>query len=802
MLLRKTLTALAVSSVTCLFSPVLVQAKEKATPDEPSEVITIKGKKVTGTNHIQLTREQLDYSLLRNASEVFQDTPGVEVVMDYSSPMTSINMRGVQDFGRVNTSIDGMRQNFQKSGYGDRNGEMLIDTELLQSVDIEKGALSGSGGLGALGGQVNIRTVDIDDILKGEKEFGVRLRGETGFSRWRNGNEFKGSLIPAWQVNEKLAVMAGVTSTEQGDYSAGAHGVGSIDWISLMNSATGHPLPDHLRQVAGSGYQLQSQLAKIRFDLTEQQRLSLNYLRSESRSNRIRTYEGAYDFVRSGDATLDYMRSVHWYNSSSNEMANENISLDYSLQGESEWLDLTAKLYRSSSTLDELIPLSKQMTDSGKAICASGDPDQIATYYFMTSRRCNDTLSTYAVTTDGLTVNNHLSLPLVNHWLLSADMGTEVFRDRVEPADVNGIKGAASGVASTPDGERLMGSLYVDGRLDYRQWLSFYAGVRHDRYRLTGTAELETNFGLFPGGRSYSWPVDNQDHATSPTAGLALRPLDSLELYGRYGLGWRPPSVTESFFAGGTPGDGGLSSILLPNPNLKAERSRTGEVGAHFTLRDLWFTEDKFKLSAAHYRTELDNYILMQFGLGIPGLPYDGALAFVNRTSPIVLTGQELSFSYDAGLFYLGAMGSFYGSPNENGSCYNSDIYGDGSAIGSKIPCGPTFFSAFPVQDKFSGYLGTRWLENRLDFRVTGRHVDHDPKLDSPREHTFTADNLAGVAYTTWDASLRYTPLPALTLSLYGRNLFDREYIVPQGGFDVPTYGPGRSLAVAAQYLF
>ena len=51
-------------------------------------------------------------------SDVFQGVPGVEVQEDADEPSSAINIRGLQDFGRVNVMIEGARQNFQRSGHG------------------------------------------------------------------------------------------------------------------------------------------------------------------------------------------------------------------------------------------------------------------------------------------------------------------------------------------------------------------------------------------------------------------------------------------------------------------------------------------------------------------------------------------------------------------------------------------------------------------------------------------------------------------------------------------------------------
>ncbi|WP_232462846.1 TonB-dependent receptor plug domain-containing protein, partial [Pseudomonas fragi] len=60
----------------------------------------------------------------------------------------SVNIRGIQDYGRVNMNVDGMRQDFSVNGHQHRNGVMLIDPQMISSVEIDKGTQSGMGGAG------------------------------------------------------------------------------------------------------------------------------------------------------------------------------------------------------------------------------------------------------------------------------------------------------------------------------------------------------------------------------------------------------------------------------------------------------------------------------------------------------------------------------------------------------------------------------------------------------------------------------------------------------------------------------
>lgn len=108
-------------------------------------------------------------------------TTGVYSSVSQQDPSLSVNIRGIQDYGRVNMNIDGMRQNFQKSGHGQRNGSMYIDSELLSGVEIQKGNTSGMGSGGTLGGVATFNTVNASDFyqkIKPLEENCMRVQGQ------------------------------------------------------------------------------------------------------------------------------------------------------------------------------------------------------------------------------------------------------------------------------------------------------------------------------------------------------------------------------------------------------------------------------------------------------------------------------------------------------------------------------------------------------------------------------------------------------------------------------------------------
>ncbi len=99
-----------------------------------------------------ITKQQLDEQFQADRPSQFLRTiPGVTTAESARDTAQSVNIRGLQDFGRVNVLIDGARQNFQRSGHI-ANGVFYIEPEMLKSVDITRGPTSVIYGSGAIGG--------------------------------------------------------------------------------------------------------------------------------------------------------------------------------------------------------------------------------------------------------------------------------------------------------------------------------------------------------------------------------------------------------------------------------------------------------------------------------------------------------------------------------------------------------------------------------------------------------------------------------------------------------------------------
>jgi hemoglobin/transferrin/lactoferrin receptor protein len=127
-------------------------------------------------------KEQLDQQFQADTtSQVLRTVPGVSTQENGRDTAQSVNIRGLQDFGRVNVLIDGARQNFQRSGHSS-NGVYYLEPEMLKRVDITRGPTATIYGSGAVGGVVAFDVLDADDILKPGEYAAIRTRTRYSFN--------------------------------------------------------------------------------------------------------------------------------------------------------------------------------------------------------------------------------------------------------------------------------------------------------------------------------------------------------------------------------------------------------------------------------------------------------------------------------------------------------------------------------------------------------------------------------------------------------------------------------------------
>ena len=696
-----------------------------------------------------ITREDIDRLPPRTIGDVLANTSGVFSVGARNSPGVSVNIRGMQDFGRVNMMIDGARQNFQQSGHG-ANGAAYVDPELLAGVDISKGPVSTSGGAGMIGGMVNFRTIDADDLIEPGRTDGARVSATTG----NNAYKFSGSAAVAKRVNEDFDLVAGVSRKQLGTFGFGTRG-GLADDAYYTKMSGGYL----------SAQEYWSGLLKGTWRISPTQKLKLSYLGFDSKVN----------LSQSGAAHSTVRR--------------DTFIADYSWQPGNDWIDLKSNLYYTRTRNSEQREASEVLGYSAFAL-------------------------QYQTSTVGGTLENitRFRLPGADVALkVGGEFFHDWTNPQAQAAD-EGLRQHAGNdsvwfTGSTPDGQRTMASLFTEASVAHSTWLEVIGGLRYDWYGIQGNGKQYVGSiinppGVRPDTTSIYTDFGVNRHATaiSPKLTVAIRPVEPVQLFASYGRGMRPPAITETMLSGAHPGN---LFRYYPNPNLLEERSRNWEVGANFIFNDLVARADSLKIKAAWFDNRVKNYMVMGIIKTPAGDSSEGTYApraYVNLQGPFQSKGLELQADYAAGV----AFGSLaYTQMITDPGAGGYDPYPLGSLVGAPStslgqPGNPSVGYLLPPRKTLVLTAGVRLLDKRLT--VGSRLRLRSPSRIQSAEQFLdlhAAQYSGGQVYDVWAA---YQINKSLTVRVAIDNLNNRNYTELNGG----SYfmAPGRTATVSLSAKF
>ena len=129
---------------------------------------------------VRKTHKTIQQEMIRDTRDLVRYTTDVGVA-DNGRRLKGFSMRGVEG-NRVGISVDGVslpdfEENSLYARYGNFNNSRLsIDSEMVRSIDIVKGSDSVNMGSGYLGGGVNYRTMNVEDLVFSGKSVGGLLR--------------------------------------------------------------------------------------------------------------------------------------------------------------------------------------------------------------------------------------------------------------------------------------------------------------------------------------------------------------------------------------------------------------------------------------------------------------------------------------------------------------------------------------------------------------------------------------------------------------------------------------------------
>ncbi|WP_421698327.1 TonB-dependent hemoglobin/transferrin/lactoferrin family receptor [Ancylobacter sp.] len=243
--------------------------------------------------------EQLEALMPERTADLFQGMPGTTAIQNANTSQTQINIRGLQDFGRVAVIVDGARQNFNQLGHAGAGG-FFVEPGLIADVDVVRGPVSNIYGSGAIGGVVTMRTKDAEDIIAPGKSWGVEATGEAA------GNGFMGygSVLGAAKVGQNVDLFVGGTYRDADNYHDGNGDVvpdsGYETWTGIAK-ATFRPADFH-----------EIKLSALNYDTQFTTSADANAATAYSTQATNRTVTAAWNYQNPEDNLFDWRSSVYW----------------------------------------------------------------------------------------------------------------------------------------------------------------------------------------------------------------------------------------------------------------------------------------------------------------------------------------------------------------------------------------------------------------------------------------------------------------------------------------------------------
>ncbi|GAA2840491.1 TonB-dependent receptor plug domain-containing protein [Aminobacter aminovorans] len=188
--------------------------------------------------------EQLSRTQAATVADIFRTTPGVAASMNGDDPATSINIRGLEQYGRVVVTLDGARQDYWRVGHG--SGSFYVEPELLKEATVIRGPVSNAYGSGGIGGVVSFQTKDAGDFLNSDERWA--LSEKLGYES--SGRGFTTSTTGAYRFSDDADVIGNLIYRSRDAYEDGNGAV--VPWTgenvlsgylkTTLRPADGHEL--------------------------------------------------------------------------------------------------------------------------------------------------------------------------------------------------------------------------------------------------------------------------------------------------------------------------------------------------------------------------------------------------------------------------------------------------------------------------------------------------------------------------------------------------------------------------------
>ncbi|MBR1277424.1 TonB-dependent hemoglobin/transferrin/lactoferrin family receptor [Bradyrhizobium sp. AUGA SZCCT0283] len=551
-----------------------------------------------------VTLEQIQGRQPNRLSDIFYNVPGVSFQERGDDPSTVINIRGLQDFGRVAVVVDGARQNYQRTGHN-ANGSFFLDPELVGGVDVVRGPTANIYGSGAIGGVVSFRTKDINDVVRPGERWGVDMTGSYG----TNNNRGLGSIFGGVRADPNVDVFGGAVYRTQGNYKDG-----------------------NGTEIGNTGNEIAAGLMKLTVRPADGHEIKFGAI--------FQDYQYSIGQLNRGPTTTTALRAL---NQGSSVYASDaknytgTVTWKYTKPGDNLW-DWNMSLYGNRTDNDQT--KTYHYSTSAPASCSGAAGNNIS--------GCVGDKRGYVLDTLGIDVNNTTRFN-VGDWRNAVTLGFDAFQDDVKTSD-----GRGNSNITTPSGLRTVSGGFAQLKQNYSTWFEAVSAIRYDRYDLdsptvaTGgggdrfSPKITIGVTLVAGFTPY----------VSYAEGYRAPSITETLISGAHATGGGP-----AFF----PCPDGTTGLFcfLPNPNLRPEVGKNKEAGLNLKYDGIFAANDSFRGKFNVFRNDVEGYIDLVASAPIPVPPF-GSFSQYYQYQNIAharIEGFEAETMYDAGLWYVGVAG-------------------------------------------------------------------------------------------------------------------------------------------------
>jgi hemoglobin/transferrin/lactoferrin receptor protein len=551
-----------------------------------------------------VSMEQIQGLQPNRLSDIFYNVPGVSFQERGDDPATVINIRGLQDFGRVAVVVDGARQNYQRSGHN-ANGSFFLDPELVGGVDVVRGPTANIYGSGAIGGLVSFRTKDINDVVRPGERWGVDMTGSGGTNSARG----LGSIFGGVRADPNVDVFGGAVYRTQGNYKDG-----------------------NGTEIGNTGNELAAGLMKLTVRPAEGHEVKIggvfqDYQYSIGQQNRGPTTTAAPLAAIAGSSV--YASDAKNYLGT--------ITYKYS-KPDDNWFDWNATVYGNRVENDQVKTYNTRITTGG-GVCPISNPGNNIS-------GCVGDRRSYVLDTLGFDVNNTTRFN-VGDWRNAVTYGVDAFRDDVVTSDARGNSNI-----TTPGGVRTVSGGFIQLKQNYSTWFEAISAIRYDRYDLDSRTVSTGGDRFSPKITLGVTPVAGFTPYVSYAEGYRAPSITETLIAGGHATGGGPPLFVCP------DGTAGLF-CFLPNPALRPEVGKNKEIGLNLKYNDIFTSGDSFRGKFNVFRNDVDGYIDLVASPPTPVPPFGSFSQFFQyqNIAHARIEGVEAETMYDAGLWYVGVAG-------------------------------------------------------------------------------------------------------------------------------------------------